>query len=495
MIKTILLSTLILNMGLLLGRLAGFFRESIVASTYGTSSQADILVLMLTVPDLLVNILVAGAMGAVLIPEFSSNPNSAKKLLFQAGLFFGLIFIMVSAFLYWQSYALVELLAPGFDDRKKLQASIGLGWVIWLVPLTVLTGTVTAYLHSQNKFAIASLGTLIINVSIITGLFLVQFGFGSIALVAFFVLLGGVLRLFSQLFSVGFEWGPLGSSHSMLLSKNFFIRYGQALLSGSIFLLIPVLARAFSSHLGEGSVALMNYSTRLIEFPLAIAITVFTATLFPRLSESFINNKRLYNQLVMYGAQAILGISTLIMIALILQRDHYVDIVYNYGYMNNEGILTIKMLISIGLISLPLQGVSLFFTSVFHAQKNTKTPFFINSMGLFSFIIIYINDVFGKDIESIMWGVVCSYAGTFILQLWFLKVDGLRVWNVLLKIEFIMGLILSSFFLYLVTSWASYLNINNVTALLISALAGFISLCILALFNKKLRILIKSKVF
>jgi len=83
MIKSILLSTIVLNVGLLLGRLSGFVRESIVATTYGTSSQADIVVLMLTVPDLLVNILVGGAMGAVLIPEFNSSSGNAKKLLFQ----------------------------------------------------------------------------------------------------------------------------------------------------------------------------------------------------------------------------------------------------------------------------------------------------------------------------------------------------------------------------------------------------------------------------
>ena len=494
MIKTILLSTLVLNIGLLLGRLSGFVRESIVATTYGTSSQADIVVLMLTVPDLLVNILVGGAMGAVLIPEFNSSSGNAKKLLFQTAVFFGIVFTLISTFLYWQSYTLVELLAPGFEDAQTLQASIGLGWVVWLVPLTVLAGIVTAYLHSKNKFAIASLGTLIINITIIAGLLLVYFGFGSIFWVAMFVLLGGALRLLSQLISVDMKWDPVQSFDSILLNKGILLRYIQALLSGSILLFIPVLARAYASYSGEGSVAIMNYSTRLIEFPLAIAITVFTVTLFPRLSDSFINNKKLYNKLVGYGSQATLSISILIMITLILLSNHYADVVFNYGHMQTEDLFTIQQLISIGLFALPLQGMSFFLTAVFHSQKNTKVPLIINSIGLLVFIMIYINSIFGNDLESIMWATVCSYGLTFVLQLFLLKIDDLRIGQVFLNSEFVAGLFVSSVTLYLLVAWVNNANFNSIITLFIAVLVGLISLVILAVFNQEFRVLIKNKV-
>ena len=494
MIKTILLSTLVLNIGLLLSRLSGFVRGSIVATTYGTSSQADIVVLMLTVPDLLVNILVGGAMGAMLIPEFNSSPSNAKKLLFQTAVFFGIVFTLISTFLYWQSYALVELLAPGFEDTQTLQASIGLGWVMWLVPLTVLAGIATAYLHSKNKFAVASLGTLIINITIIAGLFLVYFGFGSIFWVAMFVLLGGVLRLLSQLISVGMKWNPVQSFDSMLLNKGILLRYMQALLSSSVLLFIPVLAGAFASYSGGGSIAIMNYSTRLIGFPLAIAITVFTVTLFPRLSDSFINNKKLYNKLVGYGSQATLGISILIMIALILLSSHYVDIVFNYGHMQTEALLTVQQLVSIGLFTIPLQGMSFFLTAVFHSQKNTKVPLVINITGLLVFILIYINSIFGNDLASIMWGMVCSYGLTFVLQLLLLKIDDLRIGQVFLNSEFITGLLVSSVTLYLLVAWVNNANFNSIITLFIAVLVGLLSLIILAVFNQEFRVLIKNKV-
>ena len=60
MLKKILLSTVVYNLGMLVGRASGFVRESFVASTYGVSSQADQIILMLTLPDLLVNLLLGG---------------------------------------------------------------------------------------------------------------------------------------------------------------------------------------------------------------------------------------------------------------------------------------------------------------------------------------------------------------------------------------------------------------------------------------------------
>jgi putative peptidoglycan lipid II flippase len=272
-IKALLISSLAMNLGLLLGRLSGFVREAFVASTYGATSQADTVVLMLTVPDLLVNILVGGAMGAMLVPEFTQRPKIARQLLYQSLLFFGVLFLMVAVGFYWQTDVLVAMLAPGFTNVQSEHVVVALRWVLWLIPLTILAGVVTAYLHAQHKFAVAAMGTLIINSAIIIGLVLVYYGFGSLSLVAVFVIVGGLLRLLSQLSLVHFHWSPLVSLKPWQLHRPLVVRYGQAMMSGSLLLLFPVIARALASYEGEGSIAMFNYSMRLIEFPLAIAVT------------------------------------------------------------------------------------------------------------------------------------------------------------------------------------------------------------------------------
>tara|TARA_B100000787_G_C16181279_1_gene291962 strand:+ start:385 stop:1827 length:1443 start_codon:yes stop_codon:yes gene_type:complete len=475
-----------------LGRLSGFIRESFVAATFGVSSEADVTLLMLTVPDLLVNILVGGAMGAVLIPEFKANPDFSRKLLFQVAVFFGVLFTIVSAFLYLNSSLLVEVFAPGFEGEKKLNASTSLSWVIWLVPLTILAGITTAYLHSKDQFAIASLGTLIMNSSIISGLFLVQLGLGSVYWVALFVLLGGFLRLSSQIVFVGLNWAPVSSFDSILLSRKILWRYVGAISSGSILLIIPVLVRAFSSFLGEGSLAVMNYSNRLIEFPLAIAITVLSVSLFPRLSESFLTNRNLYKNLICYGSQGVLGISILIMITLLTLSSYYIDIVFNYGNMKYEDLIAINQVISVGLFVLPLQGMAVFLSAVFYSQKNTKTPLMINCIGLLVFYLTYTSNVFGFELSSIMMSMVCGYGFIFILQIFLLKIDGEGIFHLIVKGEFLVGLAFSSILLYLSISILDAANFNSFLTILLATLIGLLSLLSLAMFNSDFRLMIKK---
>ena len=52
------------------------------------------------------------------------------------------------ALLYWQQGVLVSLLAPGFQAETGSNAATAVGWVIWLIPMTVLAG-VTNGLFTQ----------------------------------------------------------------------------------------------------------------------------------------------------------------------------------------------------------------------------------------------------------------------------------------------------------------------------------------------------------
>ena len=487
MIKALLLSSLVMNLGLLLGRLSGFAREAFVATTYGATAQADIVVLMLTVPDLLVSILMGGALGAVLVPEFTQHPELARKLLYQSLVFFGSIFLVVATSLYWQSGILVALLAPGFAEAQAAQSAVALGWVIWLVPMTVLAGIVTAYLHAQNRFAMAALGTLIINSTIIIGLLLVYLDYGSLQLVAVFVLFGGLLRLFSQLLQVHPTWSPLASLFPTRLNKVLLIRYGQAMLSGSVLLLFPVVARAMASYQGEGSVAIFNYATRLVEFPLAIAVTFLAVVFFPRLSESFLADRVQHRQLIRYGVQITLGLSLVAAITLISLSDAYAEIVYGHGDMQNSSVALVAVLTTIGLAALPLQGLSSFLTAVFNARRDTRTPLLLNGAGLVFFLLTSNFGLFGQGLQALMLGMVASYGLICSLQLIFLKIEAVSWRRILFDREFFPGVICALALSAYASQWIGQTGFSAWVSLLLACLLALLSLFIMALFNREFR--------
>jgi putative peptidoglycan lipid II flippase len=493
MIRTLFYSSLVVNLALLLGRLSGFGREVLVASTFGASAETDVVVLMLTVPDLLVNILMGGAMGAMLIPEFTQHPEQSRKLLYQSLLLFGVVFMSIAGLVHWQADLLVAVLAPGFQAEQVTHAAVVLGWVIWLIPLTVLAGIVTAYLHANNKFAVAALGTLIINCTIIVGLVLVFYGYGYLRLLAGFVLLGGILRLTSQLMQVRPGWSPLSSLTPFQITRPLLIRYGQAMLAGSVLLLFPAVARAFASFEGDGSLALINFATRLVEFPLAIAVTFLAVVFFPRLSQSFVEDKSLHRHLIGYGTQITIAISIIAAITLIAFGSAYAEFVYGYGDMPSSGVDMVAELTKIGLLALPVQGASVFLTSAFNSRKDTRTPMLINLFGLVFFVMSSLYGLFGEGLSAVMWGMVASYSLIFLMQLFFTKVEAFSWKPVLLDKTFLLGLVCAVVILVISSQLIARISFPPWLSLLLACVAALVSLCVMALFNEKLRTMLKTR--
>lgn len=81
--KKIFLSALIVSLGLFIGRFSGFLREIIIANNFGATENSDFIVLLLTTPDFLVNLLMGGAMSMALVPEFKKLNEEDSQLLYK----------------------------------------------------------------------------------------------------------------------------------------------------------------------------------------------------------------------------------------------------------------------------------------------------------------------------------------------------------------------------------------------------------------------------
>jgi murein biosynthesis integral membrane protein MurJ len=483
MLKKILISTLVLNLGVLVGRLSGFAREMFVAGTFGATSEADQIILMLTLPDLLVNLLLGGALSAVLIPEMTQRAEQAKKILFQSLLLLGVFFIGVAISLSWQSEFFVKILAPGLTEQSLKNTASLVSWTVWIIPLTVWAGATTAYLHSINSFAISSLGTLIVNLTIILGLVVTYYDYGSLYTVAIFVVIGGGLRFVSQLSVIGVSWHPIMSIQPFLLHKSFLIRYFQAAFSSGLLFLLPFIARAYASDLESGSIATLNYGMKLVEFPLLLTVTFLSVVLFPRLSKSFGVNQVLHHNLIQYGLQITLLLAVFAMLVLMMINQDYASLVYGYGSMTEQNVENVAVVSHVGLMMLPLQGLALFITAILHSRNNIKTPMVINLIGLIFFILVMQLDYLTKDLSSITLALVVSYALVLVLFLIVTKVDKIRVATMFLDKSFLVSFGISISVLYALISIILGFQISSLLTMISSFFAGVFSLLLVVFTN------------
>ncbi len=413
-----------LSGGVMLGRIAGFLREVAIASTMGVSREADISILILTLPDFLVNILMGGAMAAALIPEFKLlKADEARRLFTQSSIAAAAAFSFAAAIFALNAGTMVEIFAPGFD-RWSTDAAAGLMRIVfWLIPLTALAGVSTALLQANGRFAVPALGTLIVNTVLIVTLFIFVDPSSGLMLLAAAVLIGGALRWGSQLLNLSLSniW-QLAHPGGLLIKRTLLTRYAQALGAGGLLLVLPVIARAVASYHGAGGLATFNYSAKLIEMPLAVFLSVFAVALFPSLSEHFVGGREdEASKLSKTGIILVFIISFPMMLVMIWFSGPLTSIVFEWGALSAEAAGDISTLVKIAALSLPAQGLSALLVAIFNSRRDPGTTLLCSVIGLLLFIPLTWLLWQGAALAGIMTSLAVTYWAVFICQLYLLR--------------------------------------------------------------------------
>lgn len=374
--------------GLFLGRVAGFIREVTIASTFGVTEEADVVIFALTLPDFMVNILMGGALAAALIPELKKlNSENAHHLFLQSSLLAGLGFSLLVGVLVLFPELLVNLLAPGFTETAAHLSNQLIRYSLWVVPLTALAGVTTAYLQANNRFGVAALGTLIFNVTLVlTFIFFIN-DLTEVYFLGWAIIIAGFLRWISQWIAI-----RQSKSQSSFLSTWFFnrpliVRYLQALGAGGLLLLMPVLAKILASFGEPGSFATINYFIKLVELPMGLWLGIFSVVLFPVLSELFAQGKNEEGlKIARKGIQAIFIFSYTFILVSVWFSEDLTRIVYEWGKMEDSALVQIAVLLKFGIFSLPAQGLSALMIAISNAKRDTKLPLVSSLAGIFVFI-------------------------------------------------------------------------------------------------------------
>ncbi len=375
---------LVIVVALLLGRVMGLLRELVLAHLFGVTRQADIAVLVLTLPDVLASLLIGGALGAALVPEFARGldaSGSADALLAVVARWTLLIAGAATAVLCLASGAVVTILAPGFGAPELAQASRLVALAVWALPLGVLTAVATAYLHAKSQFAVAAFGTVVANAAILGALLM---GGGTLLSVSLGVLAAAIVRLATVLAAVrGAGWRAASGAPPIELPAGLGRRYLQALGTGSLLLLTPVVARAISSLAGPGGVATLNYSTKLIEVALSACIGVVPIVLFPRLAHLVAAGRDAEMlALARQGARLTWVLSVPFVLALAWGGPLVAGIVFGRTAVDSAALPVIGGLTALAAFGLPAVGLVLIIQSVFNARSDAGGPLGVAAGGV-----------------------------------------------------------------------------------------------------------------
>ena len=376
-----------LSAGIAAGRMAGFVREAILARRYGLSPDADVAVLVLTLPDSLLNILIGSAMAAALVPALAGQRQvhgqaGVDRLQTQIAGLAVAIGCLMTLLLTVAARPLVQVLAPGLAAAQVAQAADLINVALWAVPLTVLSSVVGAGLQERERFASTALGTLWFNGAVIIALLLWQ---GVLVAMAWAMIAGAAVRVGLQVLEWraaggGWAWAGGGTGAGWLPEKRMAVAYLQVLAAGAALLLLPLAGRWFASFAGSGAIAGWTYASKLFELPLQVLVTVFATALFPRFSRLLAAGDEAAARTFLHlGGQIVMLCATAAAIVVAAMAPDVVQVAFHLPEADG---LKIAGLLRCLLIALPFAGLSALLQAWYAAGRDTRTPLIASSFSV-----------------------------------------------------------------------------------------------------------------
>ncbi len=374
----------------LFSRLVGLWRDRVLASRFGASDLLDVYYVSFNLPDLVFNLLVAGAISVAFIPvfiEYQSRKNGEEWKL--ANNFLNsllLLTVLFSAALFILAPAVISLLASGFIGPKR-DLAILFTRVMLVSPLIFSASVVLgSLLPVFNRFLAYAMAPIMYNLGIIFGAVVLVPTFGPLGL-AEGVVLGALLHLLIQVPSIwktGWRWRGVLQWGERGLAKIFRLALPRAigLAAGHINWII---LNAMATTAGLGAVTIFNLANNLQYLPIAlVGISVAIAS-FPSLSrEALQKDKKEFGRRVEKHLNQVVFWAVPFSVLLFFIREEAVRIIlYSGNFSAVDARLTAKVL---GFFLLGVIGQSLVpvLSRSFYALQNTKTPTVI---GLASIIL------------------------------------------------------------------------------------------------------------
>lgn len=283
-------STTVVSLATFVSRLFGLIREQVFAFLFGAGFAVDAFVAAFRIPNLLRDLFAEGALSVSFVPVFTDYAtNKGKQEAFRlANLVINALAVVVGAIvligIVLAPY-IVNLIAPGFEnipgksELTTLMARIMFPFLL-LVSLAALA---MGILNSLHRFAVPAFSPVFLNLGMILAGFLICPLFEQrIIGMALGVLLGGLGQWAFQIPSLkkeGYKYKPI------LSFKDPGVRRIIILMTPAILGLASTQINIFvntliASLLPQGSVSYLNFSFRLMHFPLGIfGVAVATVTL------------------------------------------------------------------------------------------------------------------------------------------------------------------------------------------------------------------------
>ena len=290
--RTLARAGMIVSGAFLASRLLGWLRVVVIGNVFsGSFSELDAFYAAFRIPDLLFQLVAAGALGSALIPILSGlfasdEDDRAWRLvstvinLILIGLAILGVVVVVAA-----PWLVQTVIGPGFDPETQALTT-ELTRIMVLSPIFLALGAVaSSILNARHHFAASAVAPIVYNLAIIGAALLLAPTMGAVGL-AIGVVAGAAGHILVQLPPVrayGFRWRAAIDTHDPLARRAFTLMAPRAIGLGASQITFVVVT-ALATTLSVGAVTSFTIAFTLLQIPIGLIGLPLGIVLFPSLS-------------------------------------------------------------------------------------------------------------------------------------------------------------------------------------------------------------------
>ncbi len=372
---------LIVSAAFLASRVLGWVRTIVIVRSGGSLEELDAFFAAFRIPDLIFQLVAAGALSSALIPIvsglFTTNEHprawrvvsTVTNLMLIALLVLGL-FVLVAA------PAIVELITPGFTEAQTAK-TVELTRIMILSPIFLALGAVaTSVLNAGGRFASAALAPVTYNLAIIGAALVLTPTMGVDGL-AVGVVAGSVCHLLVQLrplARLGFRYAPKIDIGDRLARKALTLMAPRAIGLGASQITFVVVT-SLATLQGPGAVTSFNVAFTLLQIPIGVIGVPLGIVVLPSLSrEAAVGRESEFAAMLTRALRLLVYVMVPIGALFAILRQQVVSLLFDDGSYGEAALALTAATLFAFLFGLAAHALIAVVARAFYARQDTLTP-------------------------------------------------------------------------------------------------------------------------
>lgn len=365
----------------LISRLLGYVRFVVIGNSGLLPGELDTFFAAFRLPDLIFQLVAAGALSSALIPIMSTlladgAQAHAWRVVSTVINLMVIALAVLAVGLFVLAPVVMAAITPGFGPAQ-LDKTVELTRTMLLSPIFLALGAVaTSVLNSGGRFAASALAPIIYNLVIIVAAVVLAptLGVEGLAIGVVVGSLGHLLVQLRPLGRLGFRYTPRIDGADPQARRALVLMAPRAIGLGATQITF-VIVTALATTVGVGALSDFNFAFALLQIPLGIIGVPLGIVVLPTLSrDAAVGHEASFATLLTRALRLLVYVMIPITALTAILRQPVVEVLFGSGRIGQADLDLIATTLAYFAIGLPAHALIAVLARAFYARQDTLTP-------------------------------------------------------------------------------------------------------------------------